>query len=135
MDYESLLKRAKKDLPEDVVDSERFQIPKVRGHIQGNRTILSNFMQIASTLHRNPELMLKYVEKELAAKAEIKNNFVIFNSKQSSSKINDKVVQFTDEFVICKTCGKPDTQLKKEAGIFFIRCSACGSNYSINSKF
>ena len=35
-DYEKLLKDAKKKLPEVKVCAERFEVPKVTGHIQGN---------------------------------------------------------------------------------------------------
>jgi len=37
MSYEELLKRARKELPELSEEVGRFEVPKVRGHIQGNR--------------------------------------------------------------------------------------------------
>ena len=70
MDYEKMLEKARKELPESVLKTERFEIPKVKGHIQGNRTIISNFNQIAKTLRREPEHLLKFVLKELAAPGE-----------------------------------------------------------------
>ena len=75
-DYKELLKRGKKALPETKQSSERFVIQNVRGHIQGNKTIISNFIQIAQHLGRKPEHMLKYVLKELATPGEIKKQFV-----------------------------------------------------------
>ncbi|MCF7798735.1 translation initiation factor IF-2 subunit beta [Candidatus Woesearchaeota archaeon] len=134
MDYEALLAKAREALPENINSGERFEIPKIKGHLQGNKTIISNFGQIATTTGRKVELLVKYIEKQLATKAVIKDNFVIFNTKLSASKINERVQQFVDQFVICKECGKPDTKLSKDSGIFFVRCSACGAKYSINSK-
>ena len=58
MKYEDLLKKARKELPESVFEKERFEIPNVRGHVQGNRTIISNFAQIAATLRRPVEHLL-----------------------------------------------------------------------------
>ncbi len=55
MDYKKLLKKAIKELPDSATTTERFEIPKVKGHMQGNRTIISNFLQIATTLGRKPE--------------------------------------------------------------------------------
>ena len=67
-----MLDDVRKNLPEVVFIKERFEIPRVMGHVQGNRTIISNFMQIASTLRRDTEHLLKYVLKELATPGEIK---------------------------------------------------------------
>lgn len=129
-----MLKRAREKLPEEFGTNERFTIPKVKGHLQGNRTVISNFQQIASTLRRPVELILKYVEKFLATKSVLEGNFIIFNTKLSSEKINERVQMFADEFVICKECGKPDTQVEKDAGIYMLKCSACGAKYSVKTK-
>lgn len=134
MDYEAMLTRGKEKLPENVTTTERFTVPKVTGHLEGNKTVISNFLQIASTLRRTPEHLLKYISRETAAKGEIKRQLLVFNTKIQSSKINEKLQQYVDEFVICKECGKPDTKLSKEGVVTFIRCQACGARHSINSK-
>ena len=134
MDYEAMLERGKELLPEDTNKGERFQIPKIKGHLQGNKTVISNFNQIATVLGRKVELITKYVEKQLATKGQIEGNFVIFNTKLSSNKLNERIQQFTDQFVICKECGKPDTTLTKDTGVYFIKCQACGAKYSIKTK-
>ncbi|MBW2991019.1 translation initiation factor IF-2 subunit beta [Candidatus Woesearchaeota archaeon] len=133
-DYASLLERGKKALPKTTQSSERFIIPKVRGHVQGNKTILSNFMQIAQHLHRKPEHMLKYVLKELATPGEIKKHFVLLGTKVPASRINDKIQRYADAFVVCRECSKPDTKMSKEGNIYFIKCQACGAKYSVYSK-
>jgi translation initiation factor 2 subunit 2 len=134
MDYESMLDRGKEKLPENVVATERFTVPNVTGHLEGNKTVISNFSQIASILRRTPEHLLKYITRETAAKGEIRKQLLIFNTKIPSQKLNEKIQQYVDEFVICKECGKPDTKLSKEGIITFIRCQACGAKHSINSK-
>jgi len=134
MEYEALLKRAKKQLPETVKAVERFNIPKARGHIQGNKTIVSNFVEIANTLRRKPQHLLKYVQRELATPGEIHKTAVIFGTKISASKLNEKIQKYADEFVICKECGKPDTKLDKDGDIYFVRCQACGARHSVYSK-
>ena len=42
MNYEKMLKEGIKKVPEEVSHKSRFEIPKVKGHIQGNKTIISN---------------------------------------------------------------------------------------------
>ncbi len=127
MKYEDMLKKAKKELPEVKEKIERFEIPKIRGHIQGNRTILSNFTQIAQYLGRKPEHMLKYVLKELATPGEIKKKGTIIGSKVPASRINKKIRDYAEKYVICKECGKPDTKLEKEGLTIYVKCLACGA--------
>ena len=134
-DYEKLLKKARKALPEHTTKKMRFEIPKVKGHLQGNRTVISNFVQIAQHMGRDPKHMLKYVLKELATPGEVKKTgVVIFGSKLAASRINDKIQQYADTFVLCKECGKPDTKLEKEGNIHYIKCQACGAKHSVYSK-
>lgn len=131
MDYKKLLKSALQELPDSATTSERFEILKVKGHIQGNRTIISNFLQIAAILRRKPEHVLKYVLKALATPGEIKKSgSVIVGTKISATRINEKIKQYAHEFVFCPECGKPDTKLEKEDKFTFIKCLACGAkNY------
>jgi translation initiation factor 2 subunit 2 len=133
-EYEALLKRGKSQLPDIGTGGERFVVPNVLGHIEGNKTILSNFTQIAQHLRRQPEHLLKYVLKELATPGEIKKQFVVLGTKVPASRINEKIKKYTETFVICKECGKPDTKMTKEGEIYFLKCSACGARYSIYSK-
>ncbi|MEM4267317.1 MAG: translation initiation factor IF-2 subunit beta [Candidatus Woesearchaeota archaeon] len=132
--YEKLLESAYSVLPEKGIEKERFEIPKVTGRIQGNRTIISNFFQIAALFNRPPEHVLKYVLKELATPGEIKRNFVIFGTKISATKINEKLAQYAEEYVICKECGKPDTKLIKEGDYLFMKCMACGAKHNVKSR-
>ena len=134
-DYKKLLEKARKDLPEHVFQKERFEIPNVKGHIQGSRTVISNFLQIANILGREPEHMLKFVLRELATPGEIKKSgSVIVGSKVPASRINEKIKQYSNLFVFCYECGKPDTKIEKEGNLSFIKCMACGSRHSIKSK-
>jgi len=130
MNYEEMLERAKEQLPEDIDKGERFEIPKVKGHIEGNKTIISNFGPLADTLRRPKQHLLKYVLKELATPGEFRGKAVIFQTKLSASRVNEKIQQYAEEFVICKECGKPDTKLNKENNIYVLKCQACGARHS-----
>ncbi len=132
MEYEKLLKQGYKDLPDVSAEKARFEIPKVRGHIQGNKTVLSNFYQIAATLNRKPEHIIKFLTKELASPATQKRSYIIFGSRIPASRINAKIEKYVDEYVLCKECGKPDTKLIKEDNYVFVKCLACGSRRSVN---
>ena len=135
MDYKKILEDIRKNLPEAVFLKERFEIPKALGHIQGNRTIISNFLQIASTLRRDVVHLLKYVLKELATPGEIKKSgALILGTKVPASRINDKIRQYANDFVLCFECGKPDTQIVKEDGLTYMKCTACGAKNIVKAK-
>ncbi len=134
MDYEKALKRARENLPEAVFEKERFEIPKVRGHIEGNKTVISNFKQIASALGRPVEHLLKYVLKELATPGDLRPAGLVMGTKVAASRINEKIRQYAHEFVLCPVCGKPDTQLIKEGELLYMKCQACGEKKPVKSK-
>jgi len=134
MDYEKLLDKAYKELPEVKIEDSRFEIPKVQGHIQGSKTIITNFVKIAQVFRREIAHLQKYLLRELASPGNLDGPRLILNRKISSSLINQKVEQYAKDFVICKECGKPDTTLKKEDRFTYVKCQACGAKHYIKSK-
>lgn len=135
MEYEELLKKAREKLPKSVFEKERFEIPKIKGHVQGNKTVLINFLQIADILRRPSDHLLKYILKELATPGEIKKSgSVMIGTKVSASRINEKIQQYAHDFVLCPDCGKPDTKIDKESKFIFLKCQACGARHPIKSK-
>ena len=132
--YEQLLEQAKAKLPEVKQSTERFEIPKVTGHIQGNKTVITNFAQICDILRRPQEQMLKYLQRELATPATIEGPRLMLGRKISSALINEKIASFCNDFVLCKECHKPDTQLIKEGRVTSMKCTACGAKHPVKGK-
>lgn len=132
--YKEMLEEAYKNLKPIEHKGERFEIPKIEGHIEGTKTILTNLAQIVSYIRRDQNHLLKYLLKELATSGSIKNGRVILMRKVPSQKINEKIESYSKEFVICKQCGKPDTELIKDKGFLFMHCLACGAKHSVRSK-
>ena len=132
--YEQMLEEAYKKIKPVETKIERFEIPKIEGHIEGTKTILTNVQQIADYVRRNINHFLKYLLRELATSGKIEGNRVILQTKIPSMKINDKIKQYVEEFVICKECGKPDTQLIKQDKFMFVQCLACGAKHSVRAK-
>ena len=134
MDYDKLLERGKSKLPEVKASKERFEMPKVRGHVQGNKTIISNFIEICKAFGRDSEQLLKYLQRELAAPAQIDGPRLVLGRKLSSSLINNKIEQYAKTFVLCPDCGKPDTKLVKEDTFLFKKCAACGAKHVVRAN-
>jgi translation initiation factor 2 subunit 2 len=132
-DYKSLLKKAESELPESITNTERFNIENIRGHLEGNKTILSNFRKIAKDMNREADHMLKFLLKELATPGKWDGDRVVLGAKIAASKINKKVRQYAGEYVLCASCGKPDTELVKKESATYLRCTACGDEHAVKS--
>lgn len=134
--YEKMLEEAyKKVKPVQKTEySERFEIPQVKGMIEGNKTIVTNFTQICSYLRRDCAHVLKFVLKELATPGLIEGERLVMQRKVPASKINEKIKQYVDEFVVCRECKKPDTNLEKQGEFMFMHCMACGAKHSVRAK-
>lgn len=132
--YEKLLEHAYSKVRKVDTSKERFEIPKIEGHIEGKKTILTNFLQITSYLRRTPEHFQKFLLRELATPGQMEGDRLVLNNKIPSTKINQKIDEYANEFVLCRECGKPDTEIKKEDRLSFVHCLACGAKHSIRSK-
>ena len=133
-DYEKLLEEAHKKIKKIDNAGSRFEIPKIEGHFEGKKTILTNFLQIASHIRRKPEQFQKFILRELATSGNLEGDRLILNNKIPSAKINAKIEDYAKEFVLCKECKKPDTELIKEDRLTFVHCLACGAKHSVRSK-
>jgi len=136
MSYEKLLEQAYKKINVVETTSKRFEIPKVQGQVSGKNTIITNISAIASYLRRPLDHLSKYLQKELAVSGKITNDRLTLHTKLNSTRVNDKIEQYAKDFVICKECGKPDTEIipEKAAHIKMKHCLACGAKYPIKAK-
>jgi len=132
--YEEMLNDAYTKIKKTEGNGERFEIPKIEGRFEGKKTILTNFAQIVSHLRRTPEHFQKFLLKELATPGQRDGDRLVLNNKVPSAKINQKVEEYVNEFVLCKECKKPDTQLLREDRVTFIHCLACGAKHPVRSK-
>ena len=129
-----MLALAKEKLPQVQSKSERFEVPKVRGHVEGNKTILVNIYAIADLIARSPDHILKYLQRELATPGYFQEKRLIFGRRLSSAMINDKLRKYVETFVLCDQCKKPDTQLLTEEGRIIKKCTACGTKVPVVAK-
>jgi translation initiation factor 2 subunit 2 len=131
--YENLLEEAYKKV-KPIESTGRFEIPQIEGHIEGTKTIITNIQQIALYIRRDQNHLLKYLLKELATSGGFKGNRVILQRKIVPEKINEKIKNYVNEFVVCKECGKPDSEILKDGPFMFLHCLACGAKHSVRAK-
>lgn len=133
-DYEALLEEAYSEVKTVSGSGERFEIPKVKGHVEGKNTIITNITTIAQHIRRPLEHLIKYLSKELATPGRIDKERLILKARLPSGKVNEKIEQYVKIFVLCNECQKPDTELISEKGIKSKHCLACGAKSPIKSK-
>jgi len=129
--YEQMLEEAYANVKE-VECGERFEVPKVAGHHEGTKTVITNFFKITACIRRSPEHLIKYLGKELASNGEISGERLILSRKLSSKEINEKIEKYINLFVICPRCKKPDTELVNEGNKLFLKCLACGEKHEVH---
>ena len=130
--YEELLNDAYKNIKPIESKIDRFEIPKVEGHVEGTKTIITNFKQICTYVRRDCAHMVKFLLRELAAPGSIKGDRLVITRKISSSLINEKIALYTQQYVICKECKKPDTEIMKDGEFTFLHCLACGAKKPVS---
>lgn len=133
-DYQTLLKRAKKEIPDSLSTGERFQVPEPDVVLEGKSSVLRNFMDIAEKLRRDPQHLLQYLLRELGTPGTIEGRRVVFKSKVNPQQLTDRIKEYTVTYVICSECGRPDTKLVKEGRVNFLECEACGAKRPVSVK-
>ncbi|MCL5239654.1 MAG: translation initiation factor IF-2 subunit beta [Candidatus Marsarchaeota archaeon] len=130
--YEQLLDRAFAHLPDLSAEKSDFKIPEVDSIIQGSKTIIRNFGQIADVARRDEADIAKHLSRELAAPVSIGDQKLTVSAKVQAAALNDKVRKYFETYVVCKECHKPDTHIEgSERGYETLVCEACGARYTV----
>jgi translation initiation factor 2 subunit 2 len=101
--------------------------------IQGNTTVITNFIDVTTKLRRDPAHLLKYLTKEFAVPTNIDGKRAILNSKFREEQINKRLKNYIDEYVLCNECGKPDTSMIIFEGAKYKRCEVCGARAPVRT--
>jgi len=130
-DYEKLLKRAHSQLPREVFEHKRFEVPRVRSGTIGMRTYIVNYKDIAVALNRDPLHLLHYLSREMATSGTVDGARAIFQGKFRNDALDRLIQRYVEEFVTCPVCKGPDTKIVKEKRFSFLACEACGAKSSL----
>ncbi|MEA3329215.1 MAG: translation initiation factor IF-2 subunit beta [Nanoarchaeota archaeon] len=130
-EYEDLLNEAYENIKPISDDYNRWEVPSIELQNSGTKTVINNFVQIASYLRRKPEHLIKFLSRELAAYCKLGKNRLMLNRRLSKEKIEGKLKIYINKYVICPECKKPDTEIVKQDGLMFLHCLACGAKHSL----
>ena len=132
-DYDSLLDRARSQVPEDAFkkSGERFKVPDVQLMVQGNRSIWQNFQETFNILNRPGKEVLKFVAGQLGTAGSMEGSNALFNGKFNVEQVSEVLNRYIEAYVICPVCTRPDTEIEKSGNAYYLQCSACGARTSI----
>ncbi|MGP8320254.1 MAG: translation initiation factor IF-2 subunit beta [Methanosarcinaceae archaeon] len=133
-DYEALLNRAIKNLPDMETTDVRFVIPEPKIFIEGKTTVLDNFSNIVDVLNRDSDHLMKFLTREMGTAGKLEGGRAIFQGKFPKELIKSNIDSYVEEYVICSECSRPDTQLIKIERVLVLKCSACGAHRPVKKR-
>jgi translation initiation factor 2 subunit 2 len=131
--YEDLLKRARSQIPEIATKQERLEVPRLRMSLIGMRTIVHNFKEIADSLNRDPQHIVKFLTGEMATAATVQEGRAIFQGKFNAETLNTLLQRYMENCIMCPVCKRPDTKIVREKRLSFLVCEACGAKSSVKN--
>ncbi len=124
MNYEEMLNRGRSSMPKETGDNHRFEIPKLKARLVGNKTLIQNFKELSFTLNRSENLLSKQLLKEIGTYGTIEKQGLLLNGKFSLVFLNQKLKDYCKKYILCEKCNRPDTKIIKNGT--FLKCEACG---------
>ncbi len=127
MDYDEMLKKGREEVPDDLSSGERFEMPEVKTRREGSKTVLENFSEFADKFNRDQKHLSKYIQNELGTAGHIDSGKLVLNGEFRRGQVTSRIEAYTEEYVYCAECNRPDTKLLKEKGVEMLKCQACGA--------
>lgn len=133
-DYQVLLGRLRKNLPEATSTRVRFQIPEPELLYEGKQTILKNFGDIVDILNREANQILAYLLREVGTAGNLDGRRVVFKGRIPLKQMEDRLNSYVETYVLCSECRRPDTKLVKDGRTLVLQCEACGAHRPIRAR-
>jgi translation initiation factor 2 subunit 2 len=132
--YQALLERAREKLPPVRTGGERFQVPEPDVMSDGKNTVIRNFQEITGVLRREPAHVIGYLAKEVGCPGVLDLPRGVLKSRLTKDQISQRIREYTQKYVICSECKRPDTHLQKEGRLTLLVCEACGAQRPVTMR-
>ncbi|KYK60370.1 hypothetical protein DCS_01507 [Drechmeria coniospora] len=116
--------------------TKSYKIPPPQCMREGNRkTVFANIADICKRMKRTEEHLTAYLFAELGTNGSVDGSRrLVIKGRFQQKQIENMVRKYIIEYVTCKTCKSPDTELSKgENRLYFITCNNCGSRRSVTA--
>ncbi|KAL9103341.1 MAG: hypothetical protein Q9163_001607 [Psora crenata] len=116
--------------------SKSYVIPPPQCLREGNKkTIFANIPDICKRMKRSDEHVMQFIFAELGTSGSVDGSRrLVIKGRFQQKQIEGVLRRYIVEYVTCKTCRSPDTELSKgENRLSFITCNSCGSRRSVTA--
>lgn len=116
--------------------SKSYKIPPPQCLREGNKkTIFANIAEICKRMKRNDEHVTQFLFAELGTSGSVDGSKrLVIKGRFQQKQIENVLRRYIIEYVTCKTCRSPDTELSKgENRLYFVTCNSCGSRRSVTA--
>jgi len=116
----------------------RYKMPLVFGKIEGRgngiKTVIPNISEVALSLHRPPGEVNKFFGCELGAQTtySAETDRAVVNGAHTDVTLQQMMKKYIDVFVLCPSCGLPETDYKIKDKSIWHRCAACGAKEQVD---
>ncbi|KAJ5725842.1 uncharacterized protein N7483_007199 [Penicillium malachiteum] len=114
--------------------SKSYKIPPPQCLREGNRrTVFANIADICKRMKRSDDHVMQFLFAELGTSGSVDGSRrLVIKGRFVQRQIESVLRSYIVEYVTCKTCRSPDTELNKgENRLYFITCNSCGSRRSV----
>ncbi|KAM0678301.1 eukaryotic translation initiation factor 5 [Binucleata daphniae] len=101
------------------------------GKSHNTKTVLQNISEIAKSLNRSTNNIIKFIECEKGVKIECKDDKVWIKGKHETKDLQNMIYKYINMFVLCKVCDNPETVYKTEDEKLYMECLACGEKSDV----
>lgn len=116
--------------------SKSYKIPPPQCLREGNKkTIFANIADICKRMKRNDDHVIQFLFAELGTSGSVDGSKrLVIKGRFQQKQIENVLRRYIMEYVTCKTCKSPDTELSKgENRLYFVTCNSCGSRRSVQA--
>jgi len=116
----------------------RYRMPAVFGKVEGSgngiKTAIPNISDVALALHRNSGEVNKFFGCELGAQTTYnkETDRAIVNGSHTDDTLQKLIHRYIESFVLCPTCGLPETRYSIKNGTIWHKCAACGAKEMVD---
>ncbi|PLB52718.1 translation initiation factor 2, beta subunit [Aspergillus steynii IBT 23096] len=114
--------------------AKSYKIPPPQCLREGNRrTIFANISDICKRMKRSDDHVMQFLFAELGTSGSVDGSRrLVIKGRFQQKQIENVLRRYIVEYVTCKTCRSPDTELNKgENRLYFVTCNSCGSRRSV----
>ncbi|KAB8246490.1 eukaryotic translation initiation factor 2 subunit beta [Aspergillus flavus] len=114
--------------------AKSYKIPPPQCLREGNRrTIFANIADICKRMKRSDDHVMQFLFAELGTSGSVDGSRrLVIKGRFQQKQLENVLRRYIVEYVTCKTCRSPDTELNKgENRLYFVTCNSCGSRRSV----